>query len=451
MSEQHFDLLVIGGGSGGLAMARRASNHGASAAVFEFDRLGGTCVNRGCVPKKVMWYAASLAHALEDAGDYGFDLDVNGHDWSRLVAARAAYIERLNGIYANNLERDGVTLVVGRARFVDVKTLEVDGQRYTADRIVIATGGEPIVPDIPGAEHGITSDGFFELSRRPDRVAVVGAGYISVELAGMLHALGAETHLVIRRDSVLRSFDADLQAALMDKIEADGPTLHARTTPTRLERNDAGLALHGENGAVVEGLDTVLWAIGRRPRTAGIGLEHTGVETDERGYIPVDQWQDTAVAGIHALGDVCGRAELTPVAIAAGRRLADRLYGGDENARLEYENIPTVVFSHPPIGTVGLSEAAARERFGQDAIRVYRARFTPMYHALTAHRTRAVMKLVCAGEERRVVGCHIFGQGADEILQGFAVAVRMGARKADFDATVAIHPTNAEELVTMKG
>jgi len=451
MSEQHFDLLVVGGGSGGLAMARRASSHGASAAVFEYDRLGGTCVNRGCVPKKVMWYAASLAHALEDAGDYGFDLAVNGHDWSRLVAGRAAYIERLNGIYARNLERDGVTLVTGRAQLVGARTLEVDGRRYSGDRVVIATGGEPIVPDIPGAEHGITSDGFFELARRPDRVAVVGAGYIAVELAGMLHALGAETHLVIRRDSVLRSFDADLQAVLMETMEADGPTLHARTTPTRLERSDAGLVLYDESGPVVEGLDTVLWAIGRRPRTAGLGLEHAGVETDDDGYIPVDDWQDTAVEGIHALGDVCGRLELTPVAIAAGRKLADRLYGGDENARLEYENIPTVVFSHPPIGTVGLSEAAARERFGDDAIRVYRARFTPMYHALTAHRMPAVVKLVCAGDERQVVGCHAFGHGADEMLQGFAVAVRMGARKADFDATVAIHPTNAEELVTLKG
>lgn len=450
MVQRHFDLLVIGGGSGGLAMARRAANHGASAAVFEPDRLGGTCVNRGCVPKKVMWYAASLAHALDDVGDYGFDVDVNGHDWARLVAGRTAYIERLNGIYAANLERDGVTHIAARARFVDAGTVEVDGTRYSAERIVIAVGGEPIVPDLPGAEHGITSDGFFELSCRPDRVAVVGAGYIAVELAGMLHALGAETHLVIRRDSALRSFDADLQSALIEALEADGIVVHRRTTPTRLERGDGGLHLFGEAGPVLDGLDAVLWAIGRRPRTTGLGLEHAGLETDERGHVPVDDWQDTAVAGIHALGDVCGRAELTPVAIAAGRRLADRLYGGDENARLEYENIPTVVFSHPPIGTVGLSEADARERFGDDAIRVYRARFTPMYHALTAHKTPAVMKLVCTGGEERVVGCHIFGHGADEMLQGFAVAVRMGARKADFDATVAIHPTSAEELVTLK-
>lgn len=450
MSGEHFDLLVIGGGSGGLAAARRAARYGVRAAVIEYDRLGGTCVNRGCVPKKVMWHAASLANALDDAGDYGFNIDVGVHDWARLVKGRATYIERLNGIYADNLERDGVTRVTGRARFVDAKTVEVEGTRYTAERIVVAVGGEPIVPDLPGAEHGITSDGFFDLTERPGRVAVVGAGYIAVELAGMLNALGAETHLVIRRDSVLRSFDEDLQAALMETMQADGLSIHPRTTPARLERTDAGLSLFGEDGAAIEGLDSVLWAIGRRPRTAGLGLENTGVELDERGHVVVNDWQDTAAEEIHALGDVCGRAELTPVAIAAGRKLSDRLYGGDENARLEYENIPTVVFSHPPIGTVGLAEAEARERHGNEAVRVYRTRFTPMYHALTAHKTPAVMKLVCVGAEERVVGCHVFGHGADEMLQGFAVAVRMGARKADFDATVAIHPTSAEELVTLK-
>jgi len=450
MSAQEFDLLVIGGGSGGLAMARRASQHGAKVAVFEPDRLGGTCVNRGCVPKKVMWHAASLAHAMGDAVDYGFELELRGHDWGRLVEKRAAYIERLNGIYANNLERDGVTHVAARARFVDDRTLEADGERYIGRRIVIAVGGEPVVPDVPGADLGITSDGFFALTECPGRVAVVGAGYIAVELAGMLNALGAETHLVIRRDAALRSFDEDLQAALMEAMQADGIEVHRRSTPAALDRESNGLTLYSEEGPEIEQLDCVLWAIGRRPRTAGLGLENVGIERDERGYVPVDDWQDTPVDGIHALGDACGRFELTPVAIAAGRRLADRLYSGQAEARLEYENIPTVVFTHPPIGTVGLTEADARAEFGEDALRVYRVRFTPMYHALTAHRTPAVMKLVCAGDSERVVGCHVFGHGADEMLQGFAVAVRMGACKADFDATVAIHPTSAEELVTLK-
>ena len=447
---QHFDLLVIGGGSGGLAMARRAAGHGASAAVIEFDRLGGTCVNRGCVPKKVMWYAASLAHALDDAREYGFDLDVRGHDWHALVAARAAYIERLNGIYASNLERDGVVRIEGRARFVDAGTLEVDGTRYTADRILIAVGGEPVVPDLPGAELGITSDGFFELERCPRRAAVVGAGYIAVELAGMLRALGAEVQLILRRESVLRSFDADLQDALMDTLRADGIEVVTGMSAERLERADDGIVYVGTDGTRLEGLDTVIWAIGRRPRTAGLGLDNAGVAVDERGYVLADAYQDTNVDGIHALGDVCGHWELTPVAIAAGRKLADRLYGGLPDAHLDYAAIPTVVFSHPPIGTVGLAEADARHHYGDAAVRCYRTRFTPMYHALTAHKTPAVMKLVCIGSEERVVGCHIFGHGADEMLQGFAVAVKMGARKADFDATVAIHPTSAEELVTLK-
>lgn len=418
--------------------------------MIEADRLGGTCVNRGCVPKKIMWYAASIAEALDDAAGYGFDVSVGGHDWAGLVERREAYITRLNEIYARNLEHDGVTHIRGTARFVDRRTLSVDEREYTGERIVIAVGGEPIVPDIPGAGLGITSDGFFELSARPDRVAVVGAGYIAVELAGMLHALGAEVSLVIRREAVLRGFDADLQSALMESIEADGIRVVTGFTPTALEDEGHGMVLHGEEGIHLSDLDTVIWAIGRRPRTAGLGLEHAGVATTDSGHVEADSWQDTNVNGIHALGDVCGRAELTPVAIAAGRRLADRLYGDRPDARVDYENIPTVIFSHPPTGTVGLSEAEARLRYGDDDIRVYRTRFTAMYHALTERRPPSVMKLVCAGGDEQVVGCHVFGTGADEMLQGFAVAVRMGATKADFDNTVAIHPTSAEELVTLK-
>lgn len=448
MSE-HYDLIVLGGGSGGLATARRAARHGARAAVVEFDRLGGTCVNRGCVPKKVMWYAASLAHAIDDAADYGFDVERRGHDWASLASARAAYIERLNGIYARNLDNDGVTHIVGRGAFVDAHTIAVDGRRYTADRFVVAVGGYPVTPDVPGAEHGITSDGFFELAERPRRVAVVGAGYIAVELAGMLKGLGSDVTLAVRRHAALRDFDGDLRDALMDSMQADGIALATGFTPARLDAQADGLTLTAESGAALSGLDTVIWAIGRRPRTADLGLEAAGVACDEHGYIPVDDWQNTNVDHIHALGDVCGRAELTPVAIAAGRHLADRLYGGRPDARLAYDNIPTVVFSHPPLGTVGLSEEEAIEAHGADTVRVYRTRFTPMYHALTQHKTPAAMKLVCVGADERVVGCHIFGHGGDEMLQGFAVAVRMGATKADFDATVAIHPTSAEELVTL--
>jgi len=444
-----YDFLVIGGGSGGLAAARRAAAHGARVAIVEFDRLGGTCVNRGCVPKKVMWYAASVAHALDDAPDYGFSVERGAHDWAGLVERRADYIERLNGIYARNLERDGVALITGRARFVDAHTVDVEGRQYSAGRILVAVGGEPIVPDVTGAELGITSDGFFELAACPSRVAVIGAGYIAVELAGMLHALGAEVHLLLRRDLVLRHFDADLRDALMESLAADGIEVHTHLQVERLVREGRGITVAGRDDTRIEGLDTVMWAVGRRPLTAGLGLEDVGVDLDDRGHVRVDDYQDTNVDGIHALGDVCGRFELTPVAIAAGRHLADRLFGGDPEAHLRYENIPTVVFSHPPMGTVGLTEAQAREHFGQHAVRIYRTRFTPLYHALTRHKTPTAMKLVCAGEDERVVGCHIFGHGADEMLQGFAVAVRMGATKADFDATVAIHPTSAEELVTL--
>ncbi len=447
---EHYDLLVIGGGSGGLATARRAVRYGARAAVIEGDRLGGTCVNRGCVPKKVMWYAASMAHALEDAPDYGFDAEVRGHDWASLVERRERYIERLNGIYAANLERDDVTRIAGYARFTGERTVEVDGRQLSGAHVVIAVGGEPIVPEVPGADLGLSSDGFFEMTECPDHVAVVGAGYIAVELAGVLNALGSDVSLVLRRDSVLRPFDADLQEVLLESMQADGIGVLFNTPTDAIEQGDSGLVLVGADGTRIERLDQVIWAVGRRPRVAELGLEAAGVELDADGYVRTDDYQNTSAAGVYALGDVIGRYELTPVAIAAGRKLADRLFGGQADARMDYDKVPTVVFSHPPLGTVGMSEEAAREAFGHDNITVYRTRFTPMYHALTERRTPAVMKLICAGAGEQVVGCHIFGHGADEMLQGFAVAVHMGARKADLDATVAIHPTSAEELVTLR-
>jgi glutathione reductase (NADPH) len=397
-----------------------------------------------------MWYAASLAHALGDARDYGFDAEVRGHDWRALVERREEYIERLNNIYASNLERDGVVRINGYARLTGPRTVTVGERKLSADRVVIAVGGEPVVPAIPGAEHGITSDGFFELNERPRHVAVVGAGYIAVELAGMLRALGSDVTLVLRRSTVLRPFDSDLQEMLLETMQDDGIRVLFGTPTDAVEANGNGLVLVGADGSRLEQLDQVIWAVGRRPRIDGLGLDIAGVDLDDHGYIDVDDYQNTSADGVYALGDVCGRYELTPVAIAAGRKLADRLFGGQPDARLEYENVPTVVFSHPPLGTVGLSEKEARARYGDDAIKVYRTRFTPMYHALTEKRTPALMKLVCTGDDERVVGCHIFGHGADEMLQGFAVAVRMGARKADFDATIAIHPTSAEELVTLR-
>ena len=448
MSER-FDLLVIGGGSGGLAHAQRAAEYGVTAAVVEHGPLGGTCVNVGCVPKKVMWYAAHFSHLLHHAADYGYDVAVDGHEWGALKAARDTYIKRLNDIYGNNLDKRGVTLLSGHAKFIDANTVDVDGTQYQAERIVIATGGQPLLPGIPGAELGITSDGFFELEEQPKRVLIAGSGYIAVELAGVFKGLGSETQVIVRKDSVLRSFDTMLSGELMSEMQASGIALTTGVVPASVRKTDEGLIVTAEDGREFGPVDALLWAVGRSPNTATLDAANAGVELDARGFVPTDDFQRTNIENIHALGDVTGRAALTPVAIAAGRRLADRLYGGMEGRHLDYKLIPTVIFSHPTIGTVGLTEDEARKEFGDD-IKIYSSGFTPMFYALGKDKKRSVMKLITAGEDERVVGCHVFGDGADEMLQGFAVAMRLGATKKDFDDTVAIHPTNAEEVVTMR-
>ena len=448
MPDRIFDLIIVGGGSGGLACAQRAAEYGAKCAVIESHRLGGTCVNVGCVPKKVMWNAAGVALSLTDAHDYGFAVAAQANDWTTLKRKRDAYVLRLNGIYARNLETKGVTYVRGAARFLDKSTVVVNGERMTARHIVIATGGKAIVPDLPGAQYGITSDGFFSLEQRPQRVAVVGSGYVACELAGAFRELGSEVEIFIRKERLLMSFDAMLGKSLMREMHAQGIAVHQRVVPARL-REESGLkTLTAADGREFAGFDCLLWAVGREANVSELGPERAGVALDG-GYVVTDGFQNTNVPGIYAIGDVTGRAALTPVAIAAGRRLSDRLFGGQTDRRLEYSMIPTVVFTHPPIGTVGASEAEARALHG-DAVKVYVADFTPMYHALTERKTHTDMKLVCVGPEQRIVGCHIIGLGADEMLQGFAVAIRMGASKRDFDDTVAIHPTSAEELVTMR-
>lgn len=446
---ERFDLIVIGGGSGGLAHAQRAAEYGAKAAVIEYGRLGGTCVNVGCVPKKVMWYAGHHAHSFHHAADYGFDVSVSGHDWTGLVSRRDAYIERLNGIYERNLDKRGVTYIAGAARFVDAHTVDVDGQAYEADRFVISTGGRPIVPEIPGAELGITSDGFFELKERPQRALVVGSGYIAVELAGVFNALGSDVQMVVRKDSVLREFDSMLGTELMNSMEQNGIDLVTGVVPRSVEKTADGIVLHAEDGRTFGPVDSLVWAVGRSPNTKSLDAGKAGVDLDQKGFIRTDKFQQTNVENIFALGDVTGRAALTPVAIAAGRRLADRLYGGMAGRHLEYELIPTVVFSHPVIGTIGLSEDEARAEYGDD-IKVYSSGFVGMYYALGTNKQRSEMKLITTGEDERVIGCHVIGEGADEMIQGFAVAMRMGATKKDFDDTVAVHPTSAEELVTMR-
>ena len=447
---KHYDLIAIGGGSGGLSVAERAAKYGAKTAVIEKGLMGGTCVNVGCVPKKVMWYAGMLSHALDDAKGYGFGVKRLGHDWGKLVEGRQAYIKGINDWYHTYLSDSNIDEISGEAEFVDARTLQVNGEQFTADHIVIAPGTTPVVPDIPGAELGMTSDGFFALNEPPRRIAVVGSGYIAVEIAGLLRALGCDVTLIIRSEVVLRGFDAMLRTVLMEEmVEAGINMMSSMQIEKVIREDDESLSLHCNHGHVLSGFDEVLWAIGREPLTADLALSAAGVEVDSRGYIPTDEFQNTNVSNIYAVGDVTGRAALTPVAIAAGRRLADRIFDNQADRKLDYTDIPTVVFSHPPIGTVGLSEEQARKEHGE-AVKVYTSQFTPMYNALTEHKTQTAMKLVCVGAQEKVVGIHIIGLGADEMLQGFAVALKMGATKKDLDDTVAIHPSSAEEFVTMR-
>jgi glutathione reductase (NADPH) len=446
-----YDLIAIGGGSGGLSAAERAAKYGAKCAVIEAGKLGGTCVNLGCVPKKIMWYGASIAHMLEDAPAYGFALKREGFDWGTLITERNRYVNNINNWYHTYLADSNIDEITGYARFVDDHTLEVDGERYQANHIVIAPGSYAVVPDIEGADLGITSDGFFGLLEQPRRVAVVGSGYIAVELAGMLNAVGTEVTMFLRGEHLLRKFDPMLRESLMEEMLEDGVNIISSSQIDRIERADDGtLNLHCKaNGQVQGGFDQLIWAIGRNPSSSQLGLESTAIATDAQGYIKVDEFQNTQVSGVYALGDVTDAPQLTPVAIAAARRLSDRLFGGMLDRRLDYSLVPSVVFSHPPIATVGLTEDEARATHGE-AVKVYQTRFTPMYHAFTERQSKVAMKLVCVGAQEKIVGCHVIGFGADEMLQGFAVAIRMGATKKDFDDTIAIHPTGSEELVTMR-
>jgi glutathione reductase (NADPH) len=445
----NFDLVVVGGGSGGLACAQRAADYGASVALVEPAPLGGTCVNVGCVPKKVMFYAANIAGHIADAACYGFAVAQEGHDWLALKLSRDAYVRRLNGIYAANLERRAIEHIKSAGRFADARTIVAGDEVLTAPRVVIATGGRPIVPELPGAELGITSDGFFELEARPQSAAIVGSGYVAVELAGILAALGTRVTLVIRHDRVLRSFEAMLSAALMKQMREDGIEIVDHAVPAQVRQAGDHHELWTADGRILGPFDCVLWAVGREPAVESLDLARAGVRQYDDGFIIANRFQETSAEGVYAIGDVTGQAALTPAAIAAGRRFADRLFGGQAGRHLDYDMIPTVIFSHPPIGTVGLSEAEARDLHG-DAVRCYSSGFVPMYHALTEHKRRAEMKLVVVGAEERIVGLHVIGEGADEMLQGFAVALKMGATKRDFDDTVAIHPTSAEEFVTMR-
>ncbi|MEZ5542862.1 MAG: glutathione-disulfide reductase [Pseudomonadota bacterium] len=445
----HYDLIAIGGGSAGLAVAEQAAALGRRVALVEQARLGGTCVNAGCVPKKVMWNAAQALTAVRHAGEHAITAAAATLDWATLVARREAYVAGINRYWDEYVMDRRITRIAGRAHFTDARGIEVDGARYTADHIVIATGSAPIVPAVPGAELGITSDGFFALDQQPRRVAVIGGGYIGVELAGVLQALDATVTLVTLETRVLAAFDPMLGDRLAAQMAADGIALRTGFQVSRLQRGPRGIDVVGTDGTILTGYDTVIWAVGRRANSADLGLEAAGVAVGRNGVISVDALDRTGVAGIHAIGDVTGRVPLTPVAVAAGRRLARRLFGDCPDCCMDYTQVPTVVFAHPPVASVGLSEPQAWVRHG-DAVTVYETAFTPMQAALGGRAAVTAMKLVCVGAAERIVGCHVIGAAADEILQGFAVALRMGATKADFDGTVAIHPTSAEELVTMK-
>ncbi|RFU25426.1 hypothetical protein B7463_g10914, partial [Scytalidium lignicola] len=444
------DFLVIGGGSGGLASARRASGiHGAKTIAVEAKRLGGTCVNVGCVPKKVTFNAAAISETIHQSKAYGFSVaETAPFDWHTFKTKRDAYIKRLNGIYERNLSNDKVEYIHGHAALTGKNEAEVtldDGTKATihAKKILLAVGGRPIIPEnIPGAEHGINSDGFFDIEHQPKKVALVGAGYIAVEFAGMFNALGTETHLFIRHDNVLRAFDPIIQDTITAEYERLGVHLHKHSSQTKIEKDEktGKLTLHYKDDkgeGKLEDLDNLIWAIGRSPEVDGLGLEKAGVAQNGRGQIIADEYQNTNVENIYSLGDVVGKVELTPVAIAAGRRLADRLFGGEKfkDSKLDYANVPSVVFAHPEIGSIGLSEPEAIAKYGKENLKIYNTSFTAMYYAMMEPEDKGPTKykLITYGPDEKVVGLHILGLGSGEMLQGFGVAIKMGATKKDFD------------------
>ncbi|MGY3264128.1 glutathione-disulfide reductase [Lysobacter sp. HA35] len=444
-----FDLIVIGGGSGGLAGAFRAAEHGARVALLEPNALGGTCVNVGCVPKKAMWLAANVASTLRHAESLGFESASCTLDWPTFIAHRERYIEGIHASYRRRLDAAGIALMPVRGTMLDARRVRTsDGVVLTASHVLIATGGRPVKPDIPGAELGGVSDDFFAWRAPPASVAVIGGGYIAVELAGVLQALGS--HVTLRvRGRLLESFDDEITAQLVEDYRHLGVDVHLSTTTTALERVEGGIRLRNADGSLTHPVEQVLFATGRSPNVEGLGLDAAGIELDARGFVPVDAYNHTIVEGIFAVGDVTPSPALTPVAIAAARRLMDRVFGGRTRAPLDLVDVPTVVFSHPPIGRIGLSERAARDTYGND-VHVLRAGFRPMLNALAESPQRSLFKIICTGEERRVVGLHLLGDAADEMLQGFGVAMRRGLTLDDVHDTIAIHPTSAEEVVLMR-
>jgi glutathione reductase (NADPH) len=446
MAAYDFDLFTLGAGSGGVAGSRRAASYGARVGIAEESRVGGTCVIRGCVPKKLLVYGAHFADEFADAAGFGWTVPMPEFDWPTLIANKDREIDRLNAIYIKLLADSGVELFEGRARLVDAHTVQIGDRQVTAERILVATGGHPVVPKIPGIEHVISSNEALHLAQLPRRIAIVGGGYIAVEFAGIFNALGVEVTLICRREELLAGFDDDLRVALAQEMRQRGIEVRTRTQITRIDKSEAGFGLQTQLGQEIS-TDLVMYATGRRPNTHGIGLEALGVKMNESGAIAVDEWSETDVPGIYAVGDATDRLNLTPVAIAESRALAETLFNNNP-MKFDPTGVPTAVFSMPTIATVGLTEMQARRQFG--AVDVYRARFRPMKHTLTGREERTLMKLIVDRATDKVVGCHMLGADAPEIIQGLAVALKCGATKRQFDQTIGIHPTAAEEFVTMR-
>lgn len=452
MIDAHYDLAVLGGGSGGLAAAQRAARHGAKVVVFEPGFLGGTCVNVGCVPKKAMWLAAETAGQIGLARDLGFDVELRGFDWAGYVKRREAYIARARDSYQRKLDDLGIRFIPAAARLEGDRGVTSDAGSVTAEHRLIATGTRPQRLHVPGFDIGGVSDDFFALTALPKRVAIIGSGYIAVEMAGLMHGLGAHVTVLVRGACVLGHFDPDIGQTLTQAMRARGIEVRCGVLVGALERReqDDTVRVLCQNGEIIDGFDWLLWALGRVPNTEDLGLTELGVAQRPDGHVDIDDRQNTSVPGIYAIGDVGTQPALTPVAIAAGRRLADRLFDDEPEAAVDLRHVPTVAFAHPPVASCGLSEPQARHEYG-DSVRVYTTRFRPMREALAGREETVFIKLVCCGADERVVGLHMVGPGVDEMLQGFAVAIRLGATKEDFNRTIAIHPTSSEEISLIGG
>ena len=446
MPRYDFDLFTIGAGSGGVAGSRRAGGYGARVAICEESRVGGTCVLRGCVPKKLLVYGAQFSDAFADAAGFGWTVPPPSFDWPSLIAAKDKELDRLEQIYRTMLKNSGVELIEAHAIVTDPHTVEVDGRSYTADKIMIASGGHPTVPDIPGIEHVISSNEALSLPELPRRIVIVGGGYIAVEFAGIFRGFGTEVVEIIRREDLLYGFDDDIRVAVAQEMRNRGIEILTRTQVARIQKCPHGYSVFTTLGQEIS-TDLVMYATGRKPNTRGLGLPQIGVELNREGAVVVDEWQRSTVPNVYAVGDVTDRLNLTPVAIAEARAIAETLYN-DNPVKMDHNDVPTAVFSQPPIGAVGLTEAEARRIYGE--IDVYSARFKPMKNTLSGRDERTLMKIIVDAASDRVVGCHMLGADAPEIIQGLAIAIKCGATKKQFDQTVGIHPSAAEEFVTMR-